>query len=248
MHKNMRICFLPLGNIRVRYDDLVRPNAEAEKSSRTAEIPTWAVYIEHPEARLLFDTGQKFLTEGERSNDRLLKQLSLCGVAPPDIDYVIMSHLHNDHAGKIGLFSNAQVVVQRQELADALVESHTGDPNGIYHREDVDVQAKWKLVDGRYQLFNGIDLIPFPGHTRGLQGMLLSLEHAGKFLIASDACYSSENYGPPVRLSGVATDDELSVKSVEKIREIAGEHHAKIIFGHDLQQFHLLKKAPFFYD
>ena len=30
------------------------------------------------------------------------KQLALCGVTPEEIDYVVISHLHHDHAGKIG--------------------------------------------------------------------------------------------------------------------------------------------------
>lgn len=247
MQKRMRVYFLPLGDINVFHDDLVRPK-ESEKSSEMVGIPTWSIYIEHPDARIVFDTGERHLPNGRARSNTLEHQLSLCGVLPEEIDYVVMSHLHNDHAGKIGLFRNAQVIVQRQEFSDALVESHTQVPYGIYHREDVDIDAKWKLVEGAYHLLDGIDLIPFPGHTRGLQGMLLSLEKEGKLLITSDACYGSENFGPPVRLSGVTVDDELSVKSIEAIRKIAEENYAKTVFGHDPEQFRTLKKAPDFYD
>ena len=245
---NMKVSFLPLGKISVLYDDLIRPKDGREKTPQTVEIPTWAIYIEHPDAKLIFDTGQKHLPDGSLSRDELVRQLALCKTAPEEIDYVIMSHLHNDHAGNMGLFQNAQIIVQRQELSDALVESHVEAPYGIYHREDVDANVSWKLVEGRHQLLNGIELIPFPGHTRGLQGMMLTLKNTGKMIITSDACYGRENYGPPVRLSSVAVDDKLSVDSMEAIRRIAEENHARVIFGHDLQQFETLKKAPDFYD
>lgn len=248
MQRKMRIFFLPLDNVSVFYDDLIKPKEEIEKSSEIVDIPTWAIYIDHPNAKIIFDTGQRFLPYGERSNNKLLHQLFLCGIVPEKIDYVIMSHLHNDHAGNIGMFPNAQVVVQRQELSDALLETHTEAPYGIYHREDVDIDAKWKLVEGRYHLLDGIDLIPFPGHTRGLQGMLLSLENTGKMLVTSDACYTDVNYGPPVRLSGVSVDEKLFRNSIETIRGMAEEFHAKIVFGHDMEQFKRLRKAPCFYD
>ncbi len=248
MRDKMRIYFLPLGNVSVFYDDLVRPKEGVKKSEKMVDIPTWAIYMEHPDAKIVFDTGERHLIDSKSTNNALEYQLSLCGALPEEIDFVIMSHLHNDHAGKIGLFRNAEVIVQRQEFSDALVETHTGAPYGIYHREDVDIDAKWKLVEGEYHLLEGIDLIPLPGHTKGLQGMMISLENAGKILVASDACYGSENFGPPIRLSGVTVDDELSVSSIENIRKIAEENHAKIVFGHDMQQFESLRKAPNFYD
>lgn len=244
----MRIYFLPLAKINVLYDELVKPDRETAQSNKMQAIPTWAVYIDHPEAKIIFDTGERHSLDKEFPEDGLLQQLSLCGILPEEIDYVIMSHLHNDHAGNIRLFPNASVVVQRQEFEAAMKEVQDGDPAGIYHREDLDIDIKWLLVEGRQHLLEGIDLIPFPGHTRGLQGMLLTLEKTGKILITSDACYTSINYGPPFRPAGVCVSEALSLESLEKIRALEEETHAKIIFGHDMKQFDALKKAPDFYE
>ena len=108
--------------------------------------------------------------------------------------------------------------------------------------------ADWNLVEGRYQLLDGIEMIPLPGHTRGLQGLLLTLENMGKILITSDACYTGVNYGPPIRLSGLTVDDKLSQDTIETIKKITEEMHALVLFGHDYEQFKKLKKAPDFYN
>lgn len=231
--KDIKLYFLALGEADVYWDDLVSPDGR-ESSSKMTKIPIWSIYIDHPEAKIIFDTLQR--------------QLHLCGVKPEEIDYVVMSHLHHDHAGNIGLFPNAKIMVQQQELSDALVTTHTAKENGLYHKEDIDVIADWNLVDGQYQLLDEIEMIPLPGHTRGLQGLLLTLENMGKILITSDACYTSVNYGPPVRLSGVTVDDKLSLDTIETIKKITEETHASVLFGHDCEQFKKLKKAPDFYN
>lgn len=245
--KDMKLFFLALGEADVYWDDLVRPNGRKSNSKMT-KIPIWSIYIEHPEAKIIFDTGEKYQSDGIHLDDTLQRQLHLCGVRPEEIDYVVMSHLHHDHAGNIGLFPNAKIIVQRQELSDALVTAHTAKENGLYHKEDVDVIADWNLVEGRYQLLDGIEMIPLPGHTRGLQGLLLTLENMGKILITSDACYTGVNYGPPIRLSSLTVDDKLSQDTIETIKKITEEMHALVLFGHDYEQFKKLKKAPDFYN
>lgn len=44
-----------------------------------------------------------------------MEQLKRIGIAPEDIRYVVLSHLHSDHTGAIGRFPHATHVVQRQE-------------------------------------------------------------------------------------------------------------------------------------
>lgn len=250
MYKNerMRIYFLPLSQCTVLSDDLIKPENKTEGSERTEKIPVWSVYIEHPDARIIFDTGERHPSDRGILENRLLQQLTLCGVEPEEIDYIIMSHLHNDHAGNMNLFPNARVIVQRQEFEDAMEAVQHGNPIGIYHREDLDIEVKWMLVEGRYHLLDGIELIPFPGHTKGLQGMLLSLDHTGKILLTSDACYTSIHFGPPFRLAGVCVCESDALESLKVIKETAEKEKAKIIFGHDMRQFQQLKKAPEFYD
>lgn len=264
---NMKMHILNLGRITCDTNALIAfsTRATAKDPSPVCKFepfPIWAIYIDHPQGKILFDTGlrEDCLTGGEpesalnnvpmsfKEGENLEHQLSLCGVTPEEIDYVVLSHLHHDHAGKIGLFKNAKVIVQKAEMASALILTHTVDPMGTYLKADLEVDVNWQLIEGDYDLVEGIRLLLLPGHAEGLMGMQLKLDNNGTLLITSDACYTSANYGPPVRPHGALPDSKAFYASLAKIRKIANETDATLIFGHDIEQFETLKKAPEYYD
>jgi Metallo-beta-lactamase superfamily. len=43
-------------------------------------------------------------------------QLEDAGYSPEDVDYLVLTHLHSDHAGHIDTFPNAEIIVQESEL------------------------------------------------------------------------------------------------------------------------------------
>ena len=149
MSNGIKLSFMPLGSITLDTNALVAFSTRATVSNQAPvckfePFPVWAAYIETPTKKILFDTGlcENCLTGGEsaatleklsisfKEGENLEHQLGLCGVKPEDIDYVIISHLHHDHAGKIGLFKNAKIIVQRQEMIRALLDTHTVNPMG----------------------------------------------------------------------------------------------------------------------
>jgi N-acyl homoserine lactone hydrolase len=79
------------------------------------------------------------------------------------IDMVVNTHLHGDHIGGNHLFAGRPIYVQRQELEDARGEDYTIpewlDAPGV----------KYVPVDGELELLPGVRLVPAPGHTRGIQ-------------------------------------------------------------------------------
>ncbi len=263
----MKMYVLRLGAITCDTNALVAFDTRAtsidpEPRCKFEPFPIWGMYIEHPDAKIVFDTGlrEDCLTGGESPNyhinipisfkedEYLEQQLELCGVTPDEIDYVVISHLHHDHAGKIGIFKNAKVVVQRQEMITALMTTHTVVEKGVYLKADLEVAANWMLIDGDYDLLPGIRLLSVPGHAEGLQCIQLELEHTGTVLVTSDACYTSKNWGPPVRPAGVLNDSKAYFASIAKLKKIAEDTDATVIYGHDIKQFETLKKAPEYYE
>ena len=80
------------------------------------------------------------------------------------IDIVVNTHLHFDHCGGNHLFAGRPIYVQRRELDDARGE----DDYTI--REWVDAPGvRYVPVDGELELLPGLRLVPAPGHTRGMQ-------------------------------------------------------------------------------
>ena len=113
--------------------------------------------------------------------------LRTVGVDPASIDFVVVSHLHYDHAGGMvdaegkPTFPNARYVVQRDES-----EAAHGDElrlAGIMEREQLDlVRAAGQLaeVSGEVELVAGVSVLPTGGHTRGSQALLLGARDDGR--------------------------------------------------------------------
>ena len=181
---------------------------------QSVDVPVPFMLIDHPKGKILFDTGNAFETIQNkkehwgssilRAYDPVMTEDQWCvnaikkvGVAPEDIKYVILSHLHLDHAGCVGHFPNAKYVVQRDELHFAYVP----DPymKLAYIRKDFDKEVEWLFLEGwnddQFDLYNdgAIRIFFTPGHTPGHQSVLINLPKSGPMFFAADACYTQDN-------------------------------------------------------
>ena len=148
--------------------------------------------VESVGKRLLVETGTG---ERMRDKDREIKgieggnpavALEAVDIDPATIDFVIVSHLHYDHAGgMVGadgrpLFPRARYVVQREEAAAA-----RGDQlrlQGIMETEQLElVRAAGQLaeVHGDVEVVPGVTVMPTGGHTRGSQALIIGRAASG---------------------------------------------------------------------
>jgi N-acyl homoserine lactone hydrolase len=142
----------------------VTPVFVADLSVEGERMPIYVHVIDHPDARVLVDTGMTELHPAAGDLDPRLRPLSEQDVDLAGIDIVVNTHLHGDHCGGNHLFTGRPIYVQRRELDDA---RGGGD---VYIREWVDARGvRYVPVDGELELLPGLRLVPAPGHTRGLQ-------------------------------------------------------------------------------
>ncbi|PWA04989.1 MBL fold metallo-hydrolase [Pueribacillus theae] len=237
------------------------------------EFPVYAVLIDHPEGKILFDTGcnpegmgkdgrwpegvQKMFPSFQDESCYLINRLEQLKVRPEDIKYVVASHLHLDHAGCLELFTNATIIVHDTELANTMKQYAMTKDMGAYIWADIDAWIKndlrWKTIlpnEDEIELAEGIKILNFgPGHAWGLLGLHVELPGAGSIILASDAVYSAENYGPPVKIPGIIYDSIGYLKAVEKIKKYAERTNAQVWFGHDSEQFRkFIKSTEGFYE
>jgi N-acyl homoserine lactone hydrolase len=127
-------------------------------------MPVYVHVIDHPEARVLVDTGMTELhPRVVEAFDPHLHPLSEQDFDLAGIDIVVNTHLHADHCGGNHLFAGRPIYVQRRELDDARSEED-------YIHEWVEAPGvRYEPVDGELELLPGLRLVPAPGHTRGLQ-------------------------------------------------------------------------------
>ena len=142
----------------------ITPVLVADLLGAGAGMPVYVHVIDHPDARVLVDTGLTKLHPAVADLDPRLRPLSIEDFDPAGFDIVVNTHLHFDHCGGNHLFAGKPIYVQRRELEDARNEDDYTirewvDPPGV----------RYVPVDGEHELLPGIRLLPAPGHTRGTQ-------------------------------------------------------------------------------
>jgi len=199
--------------------------------------------------RLLCDTGlgtllgkkeEKIYAAFESS--RIETGLNEIGFGVDDIDYVLLSHLHTDHAGGavtetggrlIPRFPKARYVVQKVEWNDAMHPDERTSP--VYKVEMLKVLAdagQIDLIDGDVELLPGVRLIKTGGHTAGHQGMEFS--SGGKTVVyyADIIPFTHHLKVPYVASVDLFPRDTMKVKRQLVTRALAGE--IIIAFDHDV--------------
>ncbi|ORI01984.1 MBL fold metallo-hydrolase [Mammaliicoccus sciuri] len=242
---------------------LDNPNAPNEMF----EFPIYTVFIDHPEAKILFDTACNPNSMGE--NGRWINQtqkafpytadescylpnrLEQINVDPSEIDYVVASHLHLDHAGCLEYFTNATVIVHDDELNGTMQTYARNQKAGAYIWADIDAWIKndltWKTIkpyEDNLEIVKGVKVLNFgSGHAWGMIGLEVETQELGTLILASDAIYTAESMGDILKPPGILYDSIGWARSVEKIKKLAKEKNAQIWFGHDGNQFEGFRKS-----
>jgi N-acyl homoserine lactone hydrolase len=171
------------------------------------------VYIEGNGHKILVDIGHDNRSSNKKfhdANDLVDYQypdavLAKVGVRPEEIDTVILTHTHYDHAGATRWFPNATFYLQRRELETSrdsldrspLFDSLIGalDPQDIEHLEDLARQGRLMLLDGSVEdLLPGLDVIAaWDTHTKGSQYVVVTDHAQQRWVVTGDAMYSYEN-------------------------------------------------------
>jgi glyoxylase-like metal-dependent hydrolase (beta-lactamase superfamily II) len=162
-------------------------------------LPVNAVLVRHPDGICLFDAGQTaaatrpghfprwhpfgWLARFELGpEDEVAAQLRRRGIAPEDVRWVVLSHLHTDHAGGLEPFRAAEVLVSAVEWERA---------RGLRGRLRGYLPQHWPAgLEPRLLSFDGpvvgpfgashdlagdgtLLVVPTPGHTPGHCGLLV---------------------------------------------------------------------------
>ena len=142
----------------------VTPVLVAQLVAEGELMPVYVHLIDHPDGRILVDTGLTQLHPAVADMDPRLIPVSEWGFDPAAADIVVNSHLHFDHCGGNHLFAGKPFYVQRRELDDAL------GPEEYTIREWVEAPGvEYVALDGEHEILPGIRVLPAPGHTPGSQ-------------------------------------------------------------------------------
>lgn len=161
---------------------------------------------------------------------RIDRQLARLGLAPTDLDLVVNTHFHFDHAGGNALFAGVPIAAQEEEFLAAR------EPDAYMPVWDTP-DLQFRSERGDWSPLPGVKMLWTPGHTPGHQSMLVRLEPQ-PWLFTFDVVYTEEHWR--TGSLGAVTDIAAARASLERIRTIAADENAKLIFGHDIGQWESL--------
>jgi N-acyl homoserine lactone hydrolase len=251
----VRLYVLDTGLIECADYAMFSPNAEPGEYQ---ELTVRSYLVVHPKGTLLWDTGIDDeiakRAQGQRIVDPIVfrvprtlrSQLAGLGVAPGEVDFLGLSHLHVDHVGNVGLFPAATVLLQRAEYEagygphpERLIEALAPDTYAALNRDQI------QTVDGDQDLFGDrtVVLKSLPGHTPGHQGLLVRLRDSGPILLAGDIAYSARDYAEEaVRQANV--DLAKSRRSIAAAKQIERKLSATVWLHHDRDAQRAVHTAP----
>lgn len=199
--------------------DVLFPGFSGKLAVGYMGFSTWA-YVEGAGHKIMLDTGFVGLRQDYE------RMLALHGVRREEIDYVLLTHLHFDHAVNVDMFPNATFVCSRAEWEYA--------NNEILRDKFVELPAlavlnnsRLVLVEDGDEVLPGITAILTPGHTPGCCSYLLDQGDGTVWGLVGDAAKNRrELERGEVQMS---LDPESSAASLKRIRESCD----RVLPGHD---------------
>jgi glyoxylase-like metal-dependent hydrolase (beta-lactamase superfamily II) len=216
------------------------------------EMPVFAFLLEGGGRKILVDTGMsdtehsvRYHHDGRQEpGQAIYEQLDAAGIACDEIGSIIFTHLHWDHCFNLDYFPNAELFASRIEYefaqnpipfywASYEYPEATGLVPPFFGRE-------FNLTEGEVQLYEGIRIIPTPGHSPGHIAVTVDTTD-GTYIIVGDLMFLRENlqpsaehgwpFMPPGRFCNI-----IDVwKSYEKVLSIAKSNDF-VLMTHDPSQ------------
>lgn len=224
------------------------------------DLPVSCFLFRHSHGNVLFDTGchpdvardaesrwgalARTVVPIMNGDENVVAALGRIGLVPEDIDIVVNSHLHCDHCGCNGFFTQSTIYMHRDERRHA---QQPGRERHGYVATDWQYPAPVTEVTGETDIFGDgrLVLLPLPGHTPGLMGLLAQLPDSGAYLLASDAVALRQHLDDEVMPKNI-WDPNRQTRSLAEIRRIE-RSGATVICGHDAVQAATFKNEDEFY-
>lgn len=244
--KNVKVYVMYAGRINLPDKGHMTPGKDV---GQPISMPVYTYLIVHPEGLVLVDTGQQ---QGGPSvvneEDKIVNRLKQIGYTTEDIRYVIMTHLHVDHAAYMDQFPNATFIVRKEELRAAwwsersergYVYEHYKNTREFTFFEPLDEEVFDVFMDGT------VRCIDTKGHTRGHQSVIVELEKTGRLVIVGDAASFAENVGEEIP-PGACSNTWYAMQSMQKLRHLR-ECGCLLLYGHDVEQEKSILLSPLYY-
>jgi glyoxylase-like metal-dependent hydrolase (beta-lactamase superfamily II) len=202
-------------------------------------------------SNIVVDTGhgsklsdkQKRQMDWQSPAGGLVGGLARLGLSPADIDLVIDTHLHADHAGGntaydpdgqiVPVFPNAEYVVQRREYEDARRPNERTQATYLpMNYQPLVESGQMRLLDGDCELAPGVWGIITPGHTPA--HMSIRFESGGQqAAFVCDLASFAIHFERLGWMTAYDVEPLVTLETKRRWQQWAFETRAVLIFPHD---------------
>lgn len=176
--------------------------------------------------------------------------LARIGLAPSDVDIILLTHNHFDHAGNIDTFPQARVYLQAREITKYLEAQSLSDrfsflqvacdPDDMIALIRRSNAGLLNLVEGEHEVLPGLTLRPaMDTHTLGSQYVTIENDADGRWVLPSDNVYVYENLegcdgdGHYVPIGLVTGSVERSLFVMDEMYRWVGEDAHRVVPFHE---------------
>ncbi len=223
----------------------------------TESLPIYAWAIEHPEGVIVVDTGEtartsepgyftpwhpyfKHIRASVSSRQEIGPQLEALGILPNDVRWVVLTHLHTDHAGGLYHFPKSEIVIHRR--AYQLAKGFTGQARGFLPQHFpawlsptlIDLAPRqWGPFPASLSLTRNEDvlIVPTSGHTEAHISVVLR-DNGLTYFFAGDTSYTQQLMLDQ-QIDGVSLDPQSLRRTLQRIRRLAEQTPLVYLPSHD---------------
>jgi len=220
---NWKIDCLYLGKFKVPKSSLT-PNLDKDLD---LWLPILGFLLRNGKRNILVDTGinKRIIHSGKwgeapieaGGEELVVAALHTASVSPRDIETVVYTHLHEDHAGNPQLFPSATHIFQRDEWT-ALLEPlphECAQRSTNYEGVAIDEfkHLRCLKVVGNFQLAPEIMCYHIPGHSPGCMALTVSTK-SGMYVISTDTVHLKCNLYPQMESMSTLDGHEVKITPV----------------------------------
>jgi len=211
------------------------------------EMTTDPILIQFKGKNLLIDSGvghnrmteKQLRNNGVKEQSRLEDSLAISGLLTEDIDYVLMTHMHADHACGLSKWENEKLVStfpNAKIFVSAIEWDEMRNPNirsrNTYWKENWEaIQTQVETFTAELEVLPGIRMIHTGGHSDGHS--IIKLEQNGETIVHMADIMPSHAHQNPLWVLAYDDYPMTSIFAKEKLVAEALKNGHAFIFYHD---------------